>query len=188
MFKIEISPNSLSMRTHHKVCYKPGYPDRNHNVGPHWLEPYTCTVVLLPFHSCTVSPSRSKDRCTVCSSSELLGTGGILALPVWTWNLYCGRLSRHNTTPAVVDPARLSSGWRPQLNPLLCLGRGWCLGIHLGHGQGPGFNLSEAEAKGGLKLFPSLSFIWPHVPAFVCEQDVKDTRDLIFVLRYVACL
>lgn len=61
------------MRTHHKVCYIPDRPDHNLHAGPDWLEPFTCTVVLLPLHYCPVSSSRSKDRCTVCSSSELLG-------------------------------------------------------------------------------------------------------------------
>lgn len=178
------------MRTHRRVCYIPDRPGHSHTVpAPDWLQPFTCTVVLLPLHSCPVSPSRSKDRCTVCSSPELLGAGGS--------QLFL----REPETSAVgasltTTPLHLSSILRvfhpaggPGRTPLLCSGLGWCLDVQTEHRRGPGFTLSEAEAKGELKLvvfFPSLFVLALCSCVYVCVQELKDTRNPIFCLRYVA--
>lgn len=180
MLKMEISPGSLSMRTHHKVCCKPGYPDHNHNVGPHWLEPFTCTVVLLPFHSCTVSPSRSKDRCTVCSSPELLGTGGSQLF------LHEPETSTVGASVAIT-PRLLSSIQRvfhpaggPSWTPFSFRDEADAWTSTRGHGQGPGFNPSEEEAEGGLKLFPlfrsfDLTFLR------LCLSRTQRTQEITFL-------
>lgn len=171
------------MRTHHRECNIPDRPVHNYNVGPDWLEPFTCTVVLLPLHSCPVPSSRSKDRCTVCSSPELLGAGGS--------QLFL-REPETSTVGAslTTTPLHLASILRvfhpaggPSRTPLLCLGLGWCLDVQTEHRRGPGFTLPEAEAEGGLELAVfSLSFCFrPCVPVYVCLQDLKDTRNHILV-------
>lgn len=175
------------MRSHHRVCYIPARPDHKHNVGPDWLEPCTCTVVLLSLHSfpLTVQVQRSM-HCLL--KPWAVRRRGIPALPAWTWNLYCGRLSHHHATSLVVHPACLSCSWRPQSNPHLCLGLGWHLDVQTEHRRGPGFTFSEAEAKGGLKRF-SISFVFFFLTlcscVYVCA-GFKGHNKSLFCLRYVA--
>lgn len=108
---------------------------------------------------------------------------GIPALPAWTWNPYHRRLSHQYTPSPVVHPACLSSSWRPRSNPLLCVGLGWCPDIQTEHRRGPGFALSEAEAKGGLKL---VVFSLPLCAPVSGCAGLKGRQKSHFCLRYVA--
>lgn len=48
-------------------------PDHNQAVGPDWLEPFTCTVVLLHLHSCPVSPHHPGPKITALFAQALSG-------------------------------------------------------------------------------------------------------------------
>lgn len=125
-----------------------------------WLAgalPLYCYFTALPLR--TASPSRSKDRCTVCSRPELLGAeGGTPAFPAWTWNLHIRHLSQHyNTSPvvhAVFHPAR-----GPSRTLFLCLGLDRHLAIHSEQSRGLALPYLNGKHREGCSIFCPLCMI-----------------------------
>lgn len=125
-----------------------------------------------------VSPSRSKDRCTVCSSLRLLGAGGSRLL----WHEPETSTASTSLTAAplylssILGVFHLAGG--PIPTPLLCLGQGCRPDVQTEPRRGPGFALSAAGAKRRSKLVAvSHSFSGPNV----CQGLKGHQKNHIFV-------
>lgn len=167
----------VSMRIHHRVCSIPDRPRSQPRCWP-WLAGavhlYCCFTAppLLP--RLTIQVQRSL-HCLL--KAWAVRHGEIPALPAWTWNLYCGRLSHHYIhfacRPSCASFIQPEAPFGP---PSLC-------GTRLVPGRP-----RRAQTRtwiyfiwGGSKFYSPTLFFWPRGPVSMCVQDLKDTRNPFFV-------